>query len=288
MSGLTGYKNGYITLTYGKNTSYNDRQDTITIVCGNLSRNIFVNQSGIMTIVSVKGMIGNMMTNRADSVYIQFSRPVKSMQITSNWQLCLSDIKVSPFEADNSVKFSYNCADLGGNYPFTIRFEDFRGIWFTEEISVPFYKAKLEVNGYMNSFILINDQKEALIPMINPDKLIRYSIEKDSVMKVYDLSDRISPKNLVYDPYRSKVYIIGSKPGTTYIYTDYTEPLQVLDLKTDKIEKGFEIPDDPTDHAQHPTNVPYNMAIRKSVRAVVFLKSPAISSLKPGLFIRNK
>lgn len=163
-----------------------------------------------------------MMTNRADSVYIRFSRPVKSMQVTSNWQLCLSDIKVGPFEADNSVKFSYNCADLGGNYPFTIRFEDFRGIWFTEEISVPFYKAKLEVNGYMNSFILINDQKEALIPMINPDKLIRYSIEKDSVMKVYDLSDRISSKNLVYAPLQIESIYYGIQTGYyLYLYRLY-------------------------------------------------------------------
>ncbi|MCH5719202.1 hypothetical protein [Niabella hibiscisoli] len=280
VSSFSGSENGTLTLTYGKSNSYNDRIDTLTFVCGNLLRNVYIKQSGVTDILSIKGRIGNRMTEKADSVILQFSGPIRSVQVASSWIYCINQIAPGPQKADNTVSFAYNCADLGGDYPFTVRFQDISGTWHTKDIVVPFYKFKLEVAGAITDFVLINNEREAMIASIDPARLTHYAIREDSVIKVYDLSGRIGPKRLAYDRYRSKIYIMGNRPDNVQVDADFTEPLQILDLSTQTITKGFDIPFDSTDHPQHRINVPYDLAITQSGKAVVFLKSPVISTLK--------
>lgn len=232
-----------------------------------------------LQLTGYEGLLGNLDTGVPDSVYLHFNSPIQSITIKSNYGNCLSAISYKYTNNNYSVKFSYGCGSLGGNYPFTITATDQNGISFSKDINVSFYKSRLNVPGFISDYLLINNEKEVLIATFSPDKLIRYSIEKDSVLQTYDLSTYMSPIKMSYSPYDSKVYFMGTSPGATYRYSYMTLPdIYTLNLQTGQIIKAITIQPDPNEI--YPVNIPFNIAFTKNGHGELLLRSNVSSALR--------
>lgn len=240
---------------------------------------VLTSTSAPLQLTSYEGIIGNLDKGIQDSVYLHFNNAIQSITIKSNIDYCQSALNYNYTNNSTNVMFSFGCAALGGNYPFTITATDQNGNSFSKDINVPFYKSKLNVPGFISDYVLINNEKEVLIATFAPDKLIRYSVEKDSVLQTYDLSAYMSPIKLSYSPYDSKVYIMGTSPGATYRYSYMTLPdIYTLNLQSGQIVKSITIPADPNE--LYPVNIPFNIAFTKNGHGELLLRSNISSALR--------
>jgi hypothetical protein len=171
---------------------------------------------------------------------------------------------------------------LGGKYPFSISYRDNEGNSYINEIAVSFYKSKVDITGKITDLLLINDDKEVLISTYNPSKILRYSIESNSIIQIYDLSAAISPVKLSFNPYNSKVYIMGSDPNTTDITYGYIERSDVftLNIQTGDLKKAFTVQPDKYDHPQVPSIFPLDLAFTSSGIGILLLDNDDASGLR--------
>lgn len=273
LSAQKGEGNSTVKITLDNNVGIADRNNTITFTSGSLKKTLTVNQSAKIKLVEYKGIIGNGELSITDSVYLLFNKPVKVSSIYSNFQNCLTEIKYKMIKGNTGVMFTYSCAKLGGTYPFTIAVTDAGGNSFREEIQVSFFKSELKIEGYMTGYLFLNNDTELLISAFYPSRLIRYSIEKQSIIKTYDLSKHVAPISMTYNPYNAKVYIIGSNPNATYrgTYTDRPD-IFVLDLQTEEIISMI-VPADYSHHSGDPANIPRSLAFTKSGLGIILLRA---------------
>lgn len=265
----SGNGNGQISVKYSKNTSPTERSDTVIFRSGSVFKTLKITQSSSINITQVRSILGNDEKDIVDSVYVLFNKPVNVKSIVSEWEYCISDIKYSQTENNHGVKFSYSCAELGGKYPFTISVEDDEGNLLTELIDVAFYRSKIDINATITDFILFDDENKVLISAFNPSMLLWYSIDKDTITDIIDMSSMISPIKLSYNPYNSKVYIMGANPD-----------VYIFDILSNEITKAFTVEPDSLDHPQHPANIPFNMGFTQSGSGVVLLKANGSSALR--------
>lgn len=279
-----GNGNAILRIDYSANEEYSNRTDSIYFISGQIKRSLIINQSSRsypIKLVKYEGLIGNREREIEDSVYLLFNKPVKIESIKSNWEGFISEIKYYQTDNNYGVMFSFPGAELGGNYPFTISVNDFDGGTFSENINIPFFKSKFDVNGYITDYLLINDEKEILISAFYPSRLIKYSIALDSVIQVYDLSKHIAPIKMSYNPYNSKIYIMGANPDTDYRGTIINRPdIYTFDLQTGQIIKAITIEPDEEDHPQYPAIFPSNIGFTKSGVGVVLLHSNGSSATR--------
>ena len=269
-----GEGNGIIQVGYQRNESSSSREDTVIFKSGSIEKQLVIHQVGAVKVVSYQGIIGNGEDGAKDSVFVLFNKPINVESITSNWIYCISDINYTLTDNNCGLRFSYSCADLGGSYPFTISVSDNDGYEITETINVPFYKSKLDFEGLMTDYLFINNDKEVLISAFLPSRLIRYSIEQDSILQTIDLSADLSPIVLSLNPYNSKVYMMGSDPDAQWRDTYVDRPdIYTYDLQTNVVTKAITIQPDGNDHPQYPTNIPFKLAFTNTGVGVVLLKS---------------
>ena len=270
-----------ITLSYSENESLSDRTDTIIISSGSIKRKIVLKQSTPIKLLEYKGIVGNGEKEIVDSVSLLFNKPITVKSITSNWGNCISEIKTQITHNGFGLSFSYACAKLGGDYPFSVSVEDAAGNTFSQNISVRFYKSKLDLPGIITDYLLINDETEALVSTTFPAKLIRYSIAQDKILQTVDLSATIMPLSLCFNPYNSRVYIVGADPASVnHLTYQFVPDIYTFDLIAGIIKKAVTVKTDQLDHPNYPTNLPYKLGFTKSGYGIVCLKSQASSSLR--------
>lgn len=280
-SSENGKGNGSVRFSYSKNEEDSDRKDTIRFISGSLKKTLILNQSMPIKLISYEGLIGNEEIGIKDSVYILFNKPVTIEVFRSNWEFCLSDMDLTRTDDNCGIRVSFPCAELGGNYPFTVSVFDDDDNSFSVEMDIPFYKSKFDFSGFMTDFLLINDEKDLLISTFSPSKLIRYSLESDSIIQTVSLSQYLSPIEMVYNPFNDKVYMMGSKPEASFRLTSMDRPdIFTFDLQTGEILKAITIESDEYDHPESPANIPYNMAFTKSGRGIILLKANGSSALR--------
>lgn len=276
-----GNGNGNIDLQCINNTGTDDRADTLTIICGTLRKNVQVIQAAQLALTAYEGLLGNEETKIPDSVFLHFSKPIKSVNIQSNYTLCQCDINSKIVDQGKGVLFSYACGvQGGGDYPFTITATDALGNSLTQNIQVNFYRAKLTVTGFMTDYILVNNETEVLIATFAPAKIIRYSIAKNAIINTYDLTGIIAPTKLSFNPYDGKIYFVGADPNITGRNDSHaTQPdVYTLNLQSGAINKAFTVkPSSPND--AYPTNVPYEIVFTKTGKGMMLLRSNNNSGL---------
>lgn len=277
----SGQGNENVNISYSKNQGDSSRIDSIIFISGSVRRKLVIRQSAPIKLLKYQGLIGNNEKGIKDSIFLLFNKPVIIKTIKSNWVYCVSEININQMNNNCAIKFDYPCAELGGEYPFTIMVSDNEGNSFYEEIDVPFYKSKLTIDGYISDFLLINDDKEILISAFSPSRIIKYSFELDSLIQSYDLSSLISPINLSYNPYNSKVYIMGSEPNAIFgFYTTIDRPeVYALSLTTGDITPAFTVQPDEFD-SQYPANIPYEIGFTQTGMGIVLLKANESSALR--------
>lgn len=278
-----------ISFKYSENQSNNDNIDTIQFISGKIIKQLIVLQSRPLKLLKASGIIGNEELALPDSFMLAFNKPVLIESVTSGSSYCLSDINTRQSADKNIVYFSYACAELGGDYSFSIKVKDFDGNVFYQTVSIPMYSTKFTISGYATDFILLNNDTEILISTYKPNdgKIYRYSLVSGGLIKTYDLSKLVSPVRMALNPYNSKVYIIGADPKTspnmgvldpTYFVSDIPS-IFTLDLKTDQIEHAVTIKPDRSDDP-YPYLIPHRIAFTSSGFGVVILIDKISSGFK--------
>lgn len=265
-----GGGNDTVSFNYNVNLEMSRRSDTIHFISGSLNKSLIINQGPPIKIKKCSGILGNNVTGRKDSVYILFNKPIIVEKLESNWIYCISEMNYRFTDNNCGIKFSFSCAKLGGKYPFSISLKDNENNSYNEEFEVTFYNSKLDIEGFITDILLINNDKEALISTFSPSRIIKYSIELDKFLQSYDLSSIISPIKLSFNPFNSKIYIMGSDPNATYRHTTVDRPdVFTLDIQTNEISKAFTV----TSNDFYPINIPYNIGFTKSGIGIMLLKS---------------
>lgn len=266
-----GGGNSTIRLSWLENTGADEyRSDSVLITAGNRSIYLKVKQNFPIRIKEVKGIIGNKVTGISDSVLVIFNKPVIVSSITSNYNLCVSEIKYSK-QIGNSVRFTYNCAELGGEYPFTIRIQDD----FTEEIVAPFYDSYVELEGLLKDFKLSEDEQYCWVTTYHPNKLYCIDIKGNSVKSAFDLD--FEPGKLTYNRYNGYWYVLPSFEKYIDIFSSC---FYVIDPVNGKTVKTVIIEPDEYDHPQHPNVHPYDLVFSPNGLGVIVLKNPGSSGGK--------
>lgn len=276
---INGNGNDVVNISYSSYTGASNRADTIQFLSGTIKKTLVITQSAQIQLTGYEGVFGNGNLTISDSVYLHFNKAVKSITITSNYTNCQSNIAYKFVDNNTGVMFSYGCGSLGGSYPFTINVTDDAGNSISKNINVNFYKYKLNVQGFVTDYLLINNEKEVLISTISPNKLIRYSIKQDSIIQTYDMSQAFYPYKLSFNPYNSKIYIMGSVSANRN--NGITSPdIYTLNLQTGQVIKELTIQPDPTDAPQYPVNIPFNIGFTNSGHGIILLRSNYSSALK--------
>ncbi|MFD0752228.1 carboxypeptidase regulatory-like domain-containing protein [Mucilaginibacter calamicampi] len=275
-----GKGNERITISYATNDNSSNRTDTVYFISGNIKKSLVISQSVLLKLSSFEGIIGNGEMNILDSVHLSFNKPISTITIQSNFGLCVTDIKYTLANSNEDVYFSYGCAKLGDSFPFTITATDAEGGRLVSNVNVPFYKFKRTITGFITDYILVNQEKEMIIAAYNPSKLIRYSIEKDSVLQTYDLSNAISPVKLSYNPYDGKVYIMGSDPSIDHRdITVNRSDIYTLNLTSGQVVKALTINPSVNDSQSLPYNIPYGIGFTRSGHGVLLIHSKYSSGI---------
>lgn len=279
-----------VEINYLENTGDAARSDTLYFVSGQISRSLVVKQVLAIKLIEYKGILGNNERWIPDSVHLLFNKPVKVENIESNWDGCITEINYVQTNENRGISFVYSCAKLGGKYPFTIRVSDFWGNVFNERIEVPFYHSKLDFDAHITDFLMVNGDKEILVSLYKPNasKIVRYSIEKDSVIQTYDLSSTVSPLKLIYNPYNDKIYILGSKPDAILSniearpdgFENDSPDVFCLNMESSQVLHAFTIKPDDQDHPDFPNIIPYDLGFTKSGLGLIVLIANGSSTLR--------
>jgi hypothetical protein len=235
----SGKGDGRVMITWTANNENIDKSDTIEFISGTIIKHFVLKRVAPITLVRSEGLIGNNVKGISDSIYVLFNKPIEVLSIAANNSNCTSPIKYEQVDNQCGIKFTYDCAKLGGNYSFTASVKDLYGFTKKETFEIPFYKSKLHFDGYLSNYLIINNEREILIATYCPSRILRYSIEKDSVTQIYDLSELITPYRIAYNPYNSKVYISGGTPGISSSSFAPDLPFYyTLDIRTGEIVRS--------------------------------------------------
>jgi len=266
----SGGGNSHVGIRYSSNQGDSKRKDTIRFISGSIKKLLIISQSAPVKIVKCEGIIGNRGTNIKDSVYILFNRPVN----VNNFVHIRSD-------NGYGIRFSISGVKLGGDYTWSIAGTDDEGKNFNISAKIPFYQSKLKLEGIITDYLLVNHDKEILISAYLPCRIIRYSIESASIIQTYDFSKYISPIKMSYNPYNSKIYIMGCSTSVDWHGAGVNLPdIYTLDLQTSEIKKAITIIPDNEDHPQNPAIIPFNLGFTKTGFGVVLLKANGSSALR--------
>ncbi|NPD48145.1 carboxypeptidase regulatory-like domain-containing protein [Lentimicrobium sp. S6] len=276
----SGFGNMELVFNYSENMSSESRIDTIKFVSGNIVKKLVIKQYAKLRVVKYVGIPGNDELNMSDSVYILFNRPinVNKLEAPSNYE---PDLNYVYTDDNHGIMFDYAGGYLGWEVPFKITVSDNDNQEFSEELVVPFYTQKLKTNGEITDFLLINEDKEVLIAIYNPSVLIKYSLELDSVLHIYDLSSYLAPIKLTYNDYNSLVYLVGSYPNIEASPIEIDRPdVYTLDLQSNSIEHAFKIEPLEEEHPNNPSIYPMDMAFTKLGSGLIILKNDYYSGFK--------
>lgn len=233
-----GEGDGSVNLYVQANTGDLVRSDTVEIVAGDVVRKIAIKQGNPIKVIDTRVTYGNYAIGIKDSVYISFNKPIVLDGLASNYELCISDNTPTLSADRKQVRFAYTCAYLGGSFPFTVQAHDEFNSKIKERVVANFYKNSKGFEGKIVGSMFLNSDSELLISTINPSRLIRYSIDENSIVETVDLSNYIAPLKISYNPKNSKVYILGTYPKSVPFFATINIPdIYSYNLNTNAINK---------------------------------------------------
>lgn len=287
---LIGAGNDIVRISYLESLEDTIRTDSILFMSDTIVKKLLVKQYGPIKLIENQGILADDNQGIPDSVYVLFNKPISVNNIVSHWSTCDCDINYTQTKDKKGVFFSFSCAELGGSYPFSISVSDLAGNEATFEIDATFYDVKRDIDGYITDFLFLNQDKEVLISTFNPSRIIKYSIESDSIIQTYDLSSLMAPINLVWNPYNSKIYVMGNAdPNAVFIHTNVNMPeVYTLDHETGDISLAFISEPDEEDHPQYPANIPYDIGFTRTGLGVILLKANGTTVLRWKLIDSSK
>lgn len=216
-SDSVGTGNGTISIICTSNKTSEPRHDSISISSGTLKRKIKISQASELKVESVTGIIGNIALESIDSVLVCFNKPITVLNIINKNEMYSPEIKFRMLN-NKSVEFTYGCAELGMEYPFTLQVKDEKGNKFSMDIIAKFYSHKLEFSGSLMHSVLSPDEKNIWLITQNPNKLFHISADSLKIISTTDLD--YPPYSISYNMYNDHLYISSNYPTNTF-YDNY-------------------------------------------------------------------
>lgn len=266
----TGKGNGSIKIECEPNMGDSARTGYIFVESGSLQKKILVKQVAPIILKEIRGGIGNGHQNISDSIFLTFNQPVRINKIRALYERCLPvDMGYSLYNNNHSIRMSYNCAEMGGDFDFAINVDN-GSETFSQTVTVPFYTKKYILEGYISSVTLVGNEEYCWISTTTPNRLCYYNIKEAKIERSLDLS--FIPGKLAINPYNSKLYLIPN---------EYDNSIYILDSKGSRILETLKMnPDHINDHPTYPSIYPYDIAFTNNGFGVVLLTETNGSAMK--------
>ncbi len=262
--------NSTIRLSWDENVGADEhRSDSVLITAGDQSIYLNIIQSFPIRVKEVRGIIGNNATGVSDSVLVVFNQPFEVISITTDYEFCQCDINFTKHPG-NILRFSYDCANIGGEYTFNINLKD-----FNKNIVVPFYDTYVQLEGLLKDFKLSEDEQYCWVTTYDPNRLYCIDVLTNTIKSTFNLD--FEPGKLAYNSYNGYWYVLPSYEKYIDIFSSC---FYVVDPKNGKTVKTVVIEPDRYDHPQHPYVHPHDIVFTDSGLGVIVLKNPGMSGDK--------
>ncbi|OPX34296.1 MAG: hypothetical protein B1H11_11125 [Desulfobacteraceae bacterium 4484_190.1] len=258
VSSESGQGNSEVSVKILENSGDTVRVDTVIFSCGEITRLLVINQDFPIRLLRWEGVIGDRKTDMPDSAYLLFNKPVTVMKVVSDNSYCNKEIDFQQVNDRKGVAVSFTCAVLGGEYPLNILVYDVRGQRFQKQIWIHFYDDRLDVEGTINCYHILDDKNMAWISTYSPNRLIKISLDDFQILKTIELES--SPTYFVVNPYNDLLYVLLGD-NKIHVYNQYTG----------SNVKNIVFKPEADDHPQYPTIYPYNIGFTKSGYGIVLL-----------------
>ncbi|MFD2247525.1 carboxypeptidase regulatory-like domain-containing protein [Pontibacter ruber] len=266
ISKAAGSGNSQVMVNWTENKTAESRTGLVKVFAGSIQKQFKVRQAAKLSIVAHAGIPGNGAKSVADSVYVRFNKKVKTIKVKPHLQTCISGINTTYTDNNSGVRFSYTCAELGGEYTFDLEVEDEDGLNSKHVLKAGFYSRKLEVPGNIVNYYVDELNKTYWVLTASPDAIYELAMSDLEVKRKFNIA--FEPKGLALNHLTNELYVYQDSPI-----------LSVLNRTSGMLKRELTIPADPGDHSDHPTVYPYDFKITGNGLGVLLLKAKGSSAL---------
>jgi hypothetical protein len=259
-------------VSWEKSVEDAERVGYITIKAGSIQKKVSVRQAAPLKLLHSQGIIGNMENEIGDSIKLAFNKPISVKTITTSYEACLSEIKHKV--SGTRLSFAYACARLGNSYPFSVSVMSDNET-FTFQLEVKFYDMKTTITGYMDDYIVTDDNKVIWGITRFPNKLVKISLPDLTVLKELDLE--VEPTAVRWNSFKNTVNVFSHHSTCSYQqivngeckynYLMHVDP-ETLEISKSEIKliKGFD-----ADNPGYPAVFPKDIVLFKDGTGVIQL-----------------
>lgn len=266
-----GNGNGDLKINLESNETQDQRSGKVSILSGDLKREIVIEQIPKATLLKVHPLLGYIADQiNPDSIRMEFNVPVKIISIDHKFQFCLPNFPFQFFykEDNKQVTFEYSCGDPGQSYGFTIRFEDFHGNNYVENFDIDFYDGKLTLEGLLHRKTFDKDGNSLWILTYSKDLLYKISLSDFSIIKRFEI------------PYIPQGFAVNYATSEIYVYYLNESFIDVFDKEDFQFKRKIQIESNLGDHPDHPVVYPYNLEFSSSGKGILSLQSNSSSAVR--------
>ncbi|MEM8900214.1 MAG: BACON domain-containing protein, partial [Bacteroidota bacterium] len=243
-----------------QNESLDLREGIIEVSSGDLERQIKITQGSILVYDSYSFKPGNLEGDAVDSVYLRFNNPVEVTYIVQKFNNCNHRIKHNYLNEGKTVRFSFDCAKLGGIYPIEFKVNDSFGNTILARDTIEFFDQRIVIGGRILDYQIDDNTNTFWVSTTHTNKITAYDIDDLSVKFQMDLP--YAPTAFCLNPYNKYLYIAPSSDPMVYVYEMFSNTL------VKKIPNSAE----PGDHPEYPKIYPYDIEFTSSGLGVVLTK----------------
>lgn len=255
---LSGSGDDSVSLTipaFDKDTA---REGVVMVQAGSITKKILVKQLPEVKLKQSIPIPGNGALGIKDSISLLFNQPVTVTAIVPGLQTCQSEIKFS--YSGNKITFSYACARLGGDYPFTITTLNSFGDQYTFAFSVGFYENIINMSGSIRSYFVNDADNSYWVMTDHPNALYKIDMSSLKILQRYDLP--YEPVMFTVSPYNNKIYIAYDRIPKLFIMDQSGITEKVVDIVHDTTRTQYE---------SGPRIYPMKLAFTKSGKGMIRL-----------------
>ncbi|MEP7377320.1 MAG: hypothetical protein ABI675_28210 [Chitinophagaceae bacterium] len=222
-------------------------------------KNIIVKQLADVKLKQTIALPGNSVKGINDSIALIFNQPVTITAIFPGISYCQSEIRFS--YTGNKVTFSYACAALGGDYPFSITTVNSVGDQYTFTFTAGFYQKVINLTGTIQSYFVNDADNSYWIITDHPNALYKIDMTSFEILHRYDLP--YEPVMFTVSPYNNKIYLAYLRIPKLFIMDQNGTTEKVIDIPADSSRSQYE--------RDGPRINPVKLAFTKNGKGMIWL-----------------
>lgn len=249
------------------------RTHTLIVKAGSIEKRIVIKQIPDVKLLQVVALPGNDVKGIRDSISLLFNQPVTIFSNFPGYTFCQSDIRYS--YQGNRVTFSYACAAVGGEYPFSISTRNAVGDQYAFTFAAKFYEKALKFTGTIKSYLVDDADNSYWVLTDHPNALYKIDMSSLEILHKYDLP--YEPVTFTISPYNQKIYIAYARLAKLYVMNKSGATEQIIDIVHDKTRTEYEY--------DGPRIYPIRLAFTKTGKGMIWLSSNHIYGFSGFWFI---